>query len=99
MSKAATFQGTAPGVQAKNLESADDWQEYTAAECAGGLDLVAISGGRMARMIVLKDYGNLLLVDRNGFLKSLTSMPAGYVHIGQTRAVEVGQASAIVVYW
>lgn len=99
MSTKATFQGTMPGVQAKNLESGDDWQEYTAAECANGLDLVAIGGGRMARMVILKEYGNLLLVNRNGFLKSLTSMPAGYVHLGQTRAIEVGQASAIVVYW
>jgi hypothetical protein len=95
----STFTGTVALDNATQIDSADDWCEYAAADMQAGLDLVAIGGGRLARQIVLKDSGTLYAVNRNGVERILTSLPAGYVHTGKTRAILPGQSASIIVYW
>ena len=95
----SAFPGTAPAASANNIAGGDDWQEFTAAEMLAGLDLVALGGGRLARMIVVKASGSLFAVNQKGERRVLTDLPAGYIHVGKTRAIEPGQPVAIIVYW
>ena len=95
----SAFPGTAPAASANNIDGGDDWIEYTPAQMLSGLDLVAIGGGRLARMIVVKASGSLYAVNQKGEQRLLTELPAGYIHVGKTRAIEPGQPVAIIVYW
>lgn len=80
------------------LYSARKWREFSAADMTAGLDLVAIGGGA-ARWIVMKESGTLYARDRSDTASYLTGLPAGYVHSGQTSAIESTQTAAIIVYW
>ena len=93
------FTGSEPTINAKNTESSEHWSEFSAAETYAGIDLVLLGGGRLARMIVMKTSGNLLAVNPKGVAKPLTNLPAGYVHMGQTRAIQPGSGVEIIVYW
>lgn len=95
----AAFPGTAPAAPTHSIDGGEDWIEYTAAEMVHGLDLVAIGGGQVARMIVLKESGALYAVNSKGVERILTGLPAGYIHVGKTRAITPGQPVAIIVYW
>lgn len=79
------------------LTSAEDWQEFGTADFGPEIDIR--QGEMCARMIVLKEYGDLRLRTKTGKPRILTGLPAGYVHLGQTQAILPGQSAALVVYW
>ena len=78
--------------------SAKDWQQYAATDLGTEQDLL-LPGGSGCRMIVLTTTGNLVLRAITGRERTLTGLPAGYVHEGQASAILPGTTADLVVYW
>ena len=81
----------------REVTSADDWREYEMADFGVEIDLAVETV--LPRMVVLKEAGDLYLRSARGNFRVLTDLPAGYVHMGNTRAIMPGQTAALIVYW
>lgn len=86
------------GIPNNNTAAATDWREYSAEELTAEQDIQR-PGGSGCRMIILKTTGDLVLRTLAGAERTLTGLPAGYVHEGQASAILPGTTAALVVYW